>query len=105
MFKTIEWKDGAVRMLDQSRLPLEVVYMDCRDYLEVAEAIKTLKIRGAPAIGIAAAMGVALGAQGIEAKSFKIFYKDLKTIGDHLAKQRPTAVNLFWAIKRMLNFA
>ncbi len=105
MFKTIEWKDGVVRMLDQSRLPLEAVYMECRDYMEVAEAIKTLKIRGAPAIGIAAAMGIALGAQGIEAKNFKTFHKDLKTIGDHLAKQRPTAVNLFWAIQRMLDFA
>jgi len=70
MFKTIEWKDGVVRMLDQSRLPLEVIYMDCRDYREVAEAIKTLKIRGAPAIGIAAAMGVSLGAQGIVSKEF-----------------------------------
>ncbi|MEK6690554.1 MAG: S-methyl-5-thioribose-1-phosphate isomerase [Nitrospirota bacterium] len=104
MFKTIEWKDGVVRMIDQTRLPLEVIYMDCRDYREVADAIKTLKIRGAPAIGIAAAMGIALGAQEIEERDFKSFYKILESVGNHLAKQRPTAVNLFWAIERMLNF-
>lgn len=92
-------------MIDQSRLPLEVVYLDCRDYREVAHAIKTLKIRGAPAIGIAAAMGIALGAQDIRAKDFKSFYKKLESIGKHLAKQRPTAVNLFWAIRRMLDFS
>jgi methylthioribose-1-phosphate isomerase len=104
MFKTIEWTDGVVRMIDQSRLPLEVVYIDCKDYREVADAIKTLKIRGAPAIGIAAAMGIALGAQESKARDFESFYKELKSIGDHLAKQRPTAVNLFWAIERTLNF-
>lgn len=105
MFKTIEWKNGIVRMIDQSRLPLEVVYINCKDYREVADAIKTLKIRGAPAIGIAAAMGIALGAQDIKAKDFKSFYKELESIGKHLAKQRPTAVNLFWAIERMLDSA
>lgn len=105
MFKTIEWKNGIVRMIDQSRLPLEVVYINCKDYREVADTIKTLKIRGAPAIGIAAAMGIALGAQEIKAKDFKSFHKELESIGNHLAKQRPTAVNLFWAIERMLNFA
>lgn len=105
MFKTIEWKKGAVRMIDQSRLPLEVVYLDLNDYKEVAHAIKALKIRGAPAIGIAAAMGIALGAQDIRAKDFKSFHKKLESIGKYLAKQRPTAVNLFWAIERMLDFA
>jgi len=104
MFKTIEWKNGIVRMIDQSRLPLEVVYIDCEDYREVAEAIRTLKIRGAPAIGIAAAMGIALGAQDIKARDFKSFYNELESIGRYLAKQRPTAVNLFWAIERMLSF-
>lgn len=105
MFKTIEWRDGAVRIIDQSKLPLEVVHIDCRDYGEVADAIKTMKIRGAPAIGIAAAMAMALGSQGIVARDFESFYKGLKSIGDHLALQRPTAVNLLWAIERMLNFA
>lgn len=105
MFKTIEWKNGRVRMIDQSRLPLEVVYLGLKDYKEVAHAIKTLKIRGAPAIGIAAAMGIALGAQDIREKDFKSFYKKLESISNYLAKQRPTAINLFWAVERMLNFA
>ena len=66
MVPTVEWKDGAVRLLDQSRLPETIEFLDCRDYQTVAEAIRTLKVRGAPAIGVTAAMGVALGAQAVQ---------------------------------------
>jgi len=98
MVETIEWKDCAVVMIDQTRLPREVKFVACRSYQEVAAAIRDMVIRGAPAIGVAAAMGVALGVlhaseAGLDAQ--------VETICDTLAKTRPTAVNLFWAIERM----
>ncbi len=98
---TIEWMDGKVRILDQSRLPKEVAYLECQDYRTVAQAIKELKIRGAPAIGIAAAMGLALGAKSIQASQREEFLKQFLSICDVMAATRPTAVNLFWAIERM----
>jgi methylthioribose-1-phosphate isomerase len=98
---TIEWIDGRVRILDQSRLPREVVFIECQDYKAVATAIKDLKIRGAPAIGIAAAMGLALGARSIRAKQRQDFLKQFLSMCDVMAATRPTAVNLFWAIERM----
>ena len=101
MVPTVEWKDGAVRLLDQSRLPEEVEFIDCRDYQTVADAIRTLKVRGAPAIGVTAAMGVALGAQSITAMNYSSFAPAFMKICDELAATRPTAVNLFWAIERM----
>jgi len=101
MVPTVEWKDGAVRILDQSRLPDKVEFVDCRDYETVGIAIKELWVRGAPAIGIAAAMGVALGAQSVQATEYDTFRKAVWAIADHLAATRPTAVNLFWAIDRM----
>lgn len=101
MVPTVEWKDGVVRILDQSRLPDEVEFVDCRDYETVGIAIKELWVRGAPAIGIAAAMGVALGAQAVKATEYDVFRKAVWAIADHLAATRPTAVNLFWAIDRM----
>lgn len=101
MVPTVEWKDGAVRLLDQSRLPEHVEFLDCRDYQTVADAIRELKVRGAPAIGVTAAMGVALGAQAIAATDYDTFAKSVLDICDHLAATRPTAVNLFWAIERM----
>ncbi|TAL11060.1 MAG: S-methyl-5-thioribose-1-phosphate isomerase [Nitrospirae bacterium] len=101
MVPTVEWKDGAVRILDQSRLPDKVEFVDCRDYETVGIAIKELWVRGAPAIGIAAAMGVALGAQAVKAVEFDAFRKAVWAIADYLAATRPTAVNLFWAIDRM----
>ena len=101
MVPTIEWKDGMVRMLDQTRLPLEVAYFDCKTYQDVARGIKELIIRGAPAIGVAAAMGVALGAREINAQSFTDFYKEMETICAHIGATRPTAVNLFWGLDRM----
>ncbi|MEQ1946563.1 MAG: S-methyl-5-thioribose-1-phosphate isomerase [Bryobacteraceae bacterium] len=98
MVETIEWKDGAagesgsVVMIDQRKLPRQQVFVECHNYLEVAEAIKSMVIRGAPAIGVAAAMGVALGVQR---------GADFETVCATLAATRPTAVNLFWGIERM----
>ncbi|MBI5748879.1 MAG: S-methyl-5-thioribose-1-phosphate isomerase [Nitrospinae bacterium] len=101
MFKTVEYKDGKVRLIDQTRLPLEEVYVECDNYQDVARAIKIMQVRGAPAIGVTAAMGVALGAKSIVTKDFAEFYKEFVKICDHLSGTRPTAVNLFWAIERM----
>lgn len=101
MFKTIELVNGKVRMLNQSKLPLEVQYIECTDYRMVAEGIKKLWIRGAPAIGIAAAMGIAVGAQKINAKDFDEFYKALNPIFSTMLSTRPTAVNIEWAINRL----
>src|SRR5687768_9142604 len=85
MIPTVEWKDGAVRLLDQSRLPEHVEFLDCRDYQTVAAAIRELRVRGAPAIGVTAAMGVALGAQAVETTDYDAFSKAVDTICDHLA--------------------
>jgi methylthioribose-1-phosphate isomerase len=101
MIPTVEWKDGAVRLLDQSRLPEHVEFIDCRDYQTVATAIRELRVRGAPAIGVTAAMGVALGAQDVDTVDYDSFVKAVGTMCDHFAATRPTAVNLFWAIERM----
>lgn len=98
MVETIEWKDGAVVMIDQTRLPLETTYVHCRTYQEVATAIRDMIIRGAPAIGVAAAMGVALGMQTAAESTLD---SEMQTICETLAATRPTAVNLFWAIDRM----
>ena len=94
--ETIEWTPAGVVMIDQTRLPREEVFVTCRNYIEVADAIRNMVIRGAPAIGVAAAMGVALGA--LQSKDLE---KDMPIICETLAKTRPTAVNLFWAIDRM----
>ena len=104
MVKTIEWKDNRVLMLDQSRLPHEVVYVECNDYHRVAEGIKKLWIRGAPAIGIAAAMGIALGAQEISAQNFDEFVEGIQPIFDTMLGTRPTAVNIHWAVVRIKRY-
>ncbi len=96
--RTIEWKNDRVIMLDQRLLPHREVYRVCRDYDQVAEAIRSMVIRGAPAIGVAAAMGMALGALQAPAKTFD---RDFERIFARLGKTRPTAVNLFWALQRM----
>ncbi len=101
-FKTIEWKDNRVIMIDQTKLPNEEVYFQCQTYEDVADAIKRMVIRGAPAIGVAAAMGIALGAIKIETSDRDIFFGEVHKITDVLLATRPTAVNLFWAAKRML---
>jgi methylthioribose-1-phosphate isomerase len=104
-FTTVGWYQGRVRLLDQRQLPDKVVYLDCADYRDVAEAIRNLSVRGAPAIGIAAAMGLALGAQSLAARDSARFQEDLTRIADELAATRPTAVNLFWALDRMKRVA
>jgi methylthioribose-1-phosphate isomerase len=101
MFKTIEWTDDGVRMIDQLKLPMQEVYVTCRTYQEVAEAIRSMVIRGAPAIGVAAAMGVAMGVKQSRAESLTALRTEFDTICDTISKTRPTAVNLFWAVKRM----
>jgi methylthioribose-1-phosphate isomerase len=92
MVETIQWTGAGVVMIDQTRLPREEVFVTCRTYQEVADAIRSMVIRGAPAIGVAAAMGVALGVRE---------GADFETVCQTLAATRPTAVNLFWAIDRM----
>jgi methylthioribose-1-phosphate isomerase len=101
MIKTVEWTKDGVRMLDQRLLPSEETYLMLRSYDEVAEAIKKMVIRGAPAIGVAAAMGIALGASQSVGTSAADLEDDLGYICDVMGKTRPTAVNLFWAIERM----
>lgn len=106
MVKAIEFKNNKVIILDQSKLPLEVRFIECTDYHMVAECIKKLCIRGAPAIGIASAMGIAIGSQDIEAVSFNNFMHKIQPIMETMLSTRPTAVNIRWAverIKRLLN--
>jgi methylthioribose-1-phosphate isomerase len=104
-FRTIEWRDDKVVMIDQTRLPGEEVYNEYSDFKSVAEAIRGMVIRGAPAIGVAAAMGVALGSREIIADTHESFFQQLSNVCDVLARTRPTAVNLFWAIERMKRVA
>ncbi len=104
MTPTLYWKDGNVEMLDQTRLPIEVTYNTCADAETVAKGIKDLWVRGAPAIGVAAAMGMALGAKNLPEDNHNAFATELKKVGDMLISQRPTAVNLSWAVGRMLAF-
>ena len=104
-FTTVGWHEGRVRLIDQRQLPGQVVYLDCADHHEVAEAIRNLSVRGAPAIGIAAAMGLALGARSIQTRDPDHFLRELSRIADELAATRPTAVNLFWALDRMKRVA
>ena len=101
MFKTVEWKNNTVVMIDQTLLPEKEVYRKYKTYTEVAKAIKDMIVRGAPAIGVTAAMGVALGALKIKSSDMKGFTKEFNKITSLMASTRPTAVNLFWAIERM----
>src|SRR6187401_2234505 len=101
MLPTIEWQADAVVMIDQRKLPGQEVYVHCKTGPEVARAIKTMVIRGAPAIGVAAAMGIALAMNRSKAKGTKQFAVEFTKTCDLMASTRPTAVNLFWAIERM----
>src|SRR5258705_589267 len=101
MIKTIEWTNDGVRMLDQRLLPTEETYLMLRSYDEVADAIRKMVVRGAPAIGVSAAMGIALGANQSVGTSVSDLEDDLGYICDVMSQTRPTAVNLFWAIERM----
>jgi methylthioribose-1-phosphate isomerase len=97
----LEWRNGRLIILDQTRLPQNETYVELHDYLEVAAAIQSLAVRGAPAIGLAAAYGVAKGAEAIKTADVKVFRKQLQKVIDVLASSRPTARNLFWALERM----
>ena len=101
MLPTIEWQGDTLVMVDQRKLPGQEIYVRCRTSQEVAKAIRTMVIRGAPAIGVAAAMGIALGMRRSTAKGTKQFAVEFQKTGDMMAATRPTAVNLFWAIDRM----
>jgi methylthioribose-1-phosphate isomerase len=101
MIKTLEWTDAGVRFIDQTKLPTEETHVTCKTYEEVADAIRTMIVRGAPAIGVTAAMGVALGVRDSQAKDHTELKRDLDHICEVLAATRPTAVNLFWGIRRM----
>jgi len=99
--KTIEWKNNKIRIIDQTKLPIRLVYLDIDNTRSLWWAIKKLKIRGAPAIGIAAAQGVALAAHKSRACSYGQFFRELEKTIQYLKNSRPTAVNLFWALDRM----
>src|SRR2546426_4037674 len=101
MIQTLEWTDRGVRFIDQTKLPTEETYVNCKTYQEVADVIRNMVVRGAPAIGVAAAMGIALGVKNSKAENGADLKKDLDKICDIIRQTRPTAVNLFWAIRRM----
>ncbi|HET9528989.1 MAG TPA: S-methyl-5-thioribose-1-phosphate isomerase [Blastocatellia bacterium] len=101
MIKTVEWTDEGVAMIDQRLLPNEEVYPLFKTYEEVAQAIENMVVRGAPAIGVAAAMGIALGMKSSTAGSLEEFERDFSRVCERMSRTRPTAVNLFWAVERM----
>jgi methylthioribose-1-phosphate isomerase len=101
MIKTLEWTPDGVRFIDQTKLPTEEVYVTCRSHREVASAIREMVVRGAPAIGVAAAMGIALGMLQSSAQREPDLRREFDQIAEEMAATRPTAVNLFWAIERM----
>ncbi len=101
MIHTLEWTDSGVRFIDQTKLPIEETYVTCKTYEQVADAIRNMVVRGAPAIGVAAAMGIALGVQNSKAESVGELKREFDQICDVIGKTRPTGVNLFWAIRRM----
>ena len=101
IIKTLEWTDAGVRFIDQTKLPTEEVYVTCTSYQEVANAIKTMVVRGAPALGVTAGMGVALGVRESKAQTIDELTPEFEEICRVLAATRPTAVNLFWGIRRM----
>ena len=100
-FKIIEWLGDRIKIIDQTELPHKEIFLELQDYREVADAIKKLRIRGAPDIGVATAYGFALGAQSIKASSKDEFLAKLRPVSETLASSRPTAVNLFWALAKM----
>jgi len=101
MIQTLEWTDRGVRFIDQTKLPTEETYVNCKTYQEVADVIRNMVVRGAPAIGVAAAMGIALGVKNSKAEIPGELKRDFDEICEVIGKTRPTAVNLFWAIRRM----
>lgn len=103
--KPIQWLDGKVKIIDQTRLPTELVYLEIKDQTAMAEAICQLRVRGAPALGIAAAYGLVLGAQRIKSNSAREFLVKLDQVSKGLAATRPTAINLFYALRRLMEVA
>jgi methylthioribose-1-phosphate isomerase len=101
MIHTLEWTDEGIRFIDQTKLPTEEAYVICTTYGQVADAIRNMVVRGAPAIGVAAAMGIALGVKNSKAENVADLKKDFDEICEAMRETRPTAVNLFWAIRRM----
>jgi methylthioribose-1-phosphate isomerase len=101
MIETLEWTDKGVRFIDQTKLPMEETYVNCTTYEQVADVIRDMVVRGAPAIGVAAAMGIALGVQNSKAENGGDLKRDFDQACEVIGKTRPTAVNLFWAIRRM----
>jgi len=101
MIQTLEWTDHGIRFIDQTKLPTEETYVTCTTHEQVADVIRTMVVRGAPAIGVAAAMGIALGVKNSKAETVSDLKRELDQICDSIGKTRPTAVNLFWAIRRM----
>src|SRR5579863_3414356 len=101
MIETLEWTDAGVRFIDQTKLPTEEVYVLSKTHHDVADVIRTMVVRGAPAIGVAAAMGIALGVQNSTAASESELRREFDEIARIIGETRPTAVNLFWAIQRM----
>src|SRR6266568_2634326 len=101
MIQTLEWTDHGVRFIDQTKLPTEETYVNCTTYQEVADVIRNMVVRGAPAFGVAAAMGIALGVKNSKAENAGELKTEFDQICDVIGKTRPTAVNLFWAIRRM----
>ena len=103
--RTVWWEEGRVRMIDQTRLPEELVILELHSDEAVAEAIRSMRVRGAPAIGVAAALGLALAARAARSESLEPFQRRLATAAERLRGTRPTAVNLFWALDRLLSVA
>jgi len=101
MRPVIKWRDNHILLLDQRRLPSKIQYLSCKNYKDIINAIKKMAIRGAPAIGVAAAMGLAMGSLSIRAKTFDAFVRRFKEMADEMAQARPTAVNLRWSVERM----
>jgi methylthioribose-1-phosphate isomerase len=101
MIQTLEWTDSGVRFIDQTKLPTEEVYVNCTSYQQVADVIRNMVVRGAPAIGVSAAMGIALGVKNSKASTVAELKPEFDQICEVIGKTRPTAVNLFWAIRRM----
>jgi methylthioribose-1-phosphate isomerase len=101
MIQTLEWTDSGVRFIDQTKLPTEEVFVNCTTAEQVADVIRNMVVRGAPAIGVSAAMGIALGVKNSKAETGAELKQDFDRCCDLIGKTRPTAVNLFWAIRRM----
>src|SRR6266403_3124850 len=101
VIQTLEWTNSGVRFIDQTKLPTEEVYVNCTTHQQVAYVIRNMVVRGAPAIGVAAAMGIALGVKNSKAENGADLKKDFDQICEIIRQTRPTAVNLFWAIRRM----